>query len=388
MKHDVRSVSSQAIQSGTRILAAALLFAMGSAALSAQESNAPPPTPAALVEAGRKQLAEAQAKNTAEAYQKAEDLFNQAVQLDPKSGLALAYRGLAKFGRAGIVAQAGDFTASGQITQDATNDLDTGVKLAPTSWQVRLLRGLSYAQFPSFMGKGATAIVDLEFVVASADFSSQPGATRAHVWYHLGRLYAAAGQPEKARAAWQKSVDAAPESSDGKAAADEIKKMSSAGASKNSALNAMPDRFPQLRDDLSPIIVAASFTLPGHNFTADPSTWHPRMIEFMDGLVKQPGLLAMHRLVSIDHPGMIVILTWWKDKKAVNDWYYSDTHQGIIQWIYNSGGSAQHHATAPDGSQALQTSQATQIAMELFTTLPGGMQFGGGIGPKLEPISH
>jgi hypothetical protein len=101
------------------------------------------------------------------------------------------------------------------------------------------------------------------------------------------------------------------------------------------------------------------------------------MQKFMVQLEKQPGLLGMHMLMSMDHPNMLVIMTWWKDKKAVNDWFYSDTHQGIIKEYYGAGGER------PAGSSKAGPSmkESGQIGMELFTSLPGSVRYGGGLAP-------
>ncbi len=52
----------------------------------------------------------ARAAKTEAAYKSAEATFDRAVQLDLKSGLALAHRGLAKFERSGWFARQGKFT--------------------------------------------------------------------------------------------------------------------------------------------------------------------------------------------------------------------------------------------------------------------------------------
>jgi heme-degrading monooxygenase HmoA len=91
--------------------------------------------------------------------------------------------------------------------------------------------------------------------------------------------------------------------------------------------------------------------------------------DLVKGLKSQSGLLSTHVLRSVDHPGMLVIMTWWKDKQALNDWFYSDGHQGLIKQAY-----VERKATAAEGP--------TQVAIELLTTLPGGMRFNGGLEPE------
>jgi hypothetical protein len=97
---------------------------------------------------------------------------------------------------------------------------------------------------------------------------------------------------------------------------------------------------------------------------------------FLAKLEKQPGLLGVHALSSIDNRGMLVILTWWENKKALNDWFYSETHQSIIGEYY---GKAQR-AAGPVGS-GTPTGGMGQVGIELFTPLPGGRVYGGGLMP-------
>lgn len=100
------------------------------------------------------------------------------------------------------------------------------------------------------------------------------------------------------------------------------------------------------------------------------------MKTFLAKLEKQPGLLGVHALSSIDNKGMLVILTWWKNKKALNNWFYSETHRGIITQFY---GIAQP-APGSVGSKT-PTGGMGQVGIELFTPLPGGMVYGGGLTP-------
>lgn len=283
--------------------------------------------------------------------------------------------------RSGLIARQGRFTESEPMLRQAVADIDHAVEQSPDDLAVRMIRGTTYAQFPKMMNKSEVARDDLERVTRHVKFVEQPGASRARMWLVLGKLYARDGDTEKAGAAWKQAVLADPEGNDGKAASEELRKLQGPGPAHDSQGRRMPDHFPQLSDGVSPIIVAASVTLPGHAFGSDPHSFHPKMQEFFEKLQGQPGLLAVHRLTSLDHPGMLVILTWWKDKKALTDWYYSETHQGMMHWVYN------REAHAPAGSlagdrQTVQMTEASQIAMELFTVLPGGVQYGGGIGPK------
>ncbi len=65
------------------------------------------------------------------------------------------------------------------------------------------------------------------------------------------------------------------------------------------------------------------------------------------------------------------------DKKAVNDWFYSDTHQGIIKEYYGAGAER----PASSGNAGPSMKESGQIGMELFTSLPGSIRYGGGLAP-------
>ena len=188
---------------------------------------------------------------------------------------------------------------------------------------------------------------------------------------------ALAGQTEKARADFRAAVEIGAKSPDGIAAQQELDKLAAPPSATDSQGARRPDHFPELSSDTSPIIVAATVTLPGHNYEKGRASLGPSMEKFLGRLEKQPGLLGMHTLMSMDHPGMLVILTWWKDKKALNDWFYSDVHRGIIQEYYGAGTPPR-----PAGDSAKPTmNQSGQIGMELFTSLPGSIRYGGGLTP-------
>ena len=142
------------------------------------------------------------------------------------------------------------------------------------------------------------------------------------------------------------------------------------------------DRFPEIAGDTGPIMVAASVTLPfkqGHWTEADYS---PDFREFLDGLDRQPGLLGTHALSSVDEPGMLVILTWWKDKQALNGWFYSDVHQGYIHRVYGSrtpgaASPAPGVADPPGGRPRGGAEDRVQVGIDLCLPLPGGIHLGG-----------
>jgi tetratricopeptide (TPR) repeat protein len=296
----------------------------------ASAQNAPAAT---LIATGQQQLQAARTANTEEAYRVAEATFDRAVQLDAKDPMARLYLGLA---------------------------------LAPDNLQVRLSRGSSYAEFPSFLNKGTLAREDLEVVVHHPRFAAQTNDLRARAHYTLGRVYAAGGESEKARASWQAAVAASPQSREGQLARAELEKLGAPVVAADAAGRRMPDRFPKISIE----------TFPNHRGDWTRESLPESMKNFLAKLEKQPGLLGVHALSSVDNRGMLVILTWWENKKALNDWFYSEAHQAIIGEFYGKGkpGAGPLDSKTPTGGMG-------QVGVELFTPLPGGMVFGGGLAP-------
>lgn len=335
-----------------------------------------------LIATGQQQLVAARTANTEEAYRLAESTFEQAVKLDPKAAMARTYLGLARMELSGWIARQGRFDVSGEVMNKAIADLDAAVAMAPDNLQVRMSRGSSYAEFPSFLNKGSLAREDLEIVVRHPNFAAQSSDTRARVYFTLGRVYAAAGESEKARASWTAAVAANPQTREGQAAQRELEKLGNPVVAKDVAGRRMPDRFPKIPLETSPIMVAATVTFPDHKGDWERASLPDSMKAFLAKLEKQPGLLGVHALSSVDRRGMLVILTWWENKRALNDWFYSATHQGIISQFYGNRPPAAGAVgtNAPVGAMG-------QVGIELFARLPGGMQFGGGLTPA-RPEKH
>lgn len=92
----------------------------------------------------------------------------------------------------------------------------------------------------------------------------------------------------------------------------------------------------------------------------------------MDELHQSPGMLGAHTATSFEHPGMFLIFTWWKNKQALNAFYYSEAHQS---WM-------RQRATAVTGTGTTYfESGPSQVGIELFSPLPGGIRFGGRFTP-------
>ena len=316
-----------------------------------------------LIDEAKRQLQAARSTGTEEAYIQAEHTLDTAVQQDATNPLPRMYRGAVRMERAGWLAQKGRFGPANEIMTAACSDLDSAVAMAPENLSVRLMRGLMYGRFPSFYNKGALAKEDLQTAIASPQFSSEKAERRSETHLVLGTVYASTGDAAKAGAEFLAAIDLSPDGEYAKEARSQMKKLAETAPAAETKGPYRPDRFPKISADTSPIIAVASITITKNG--SDDSTF---LRDLMEKLKAQPGLTGTHVLRSADHPGMLVIMTWWKDKQTLNGWFYSGAHQGTIRDLY-----VEHKTTGGD---------ASQVAIELLTPLPGGMRFNGGLAPE------
>lgn len=113
------------------------------------------------------------------------------------------------------------------------------------------------------------------------------------------------------------------------------------------------------------------------------------------GLRATEGVLGVE--VARTSSGKNVIFAWFEDKAAAKRWYYSDMHRGVMEAFANMAPeAAEPLADVPDGVPVLCIASVTpatadrpgadgspfsQIAIELYTTLPGGIALGGSFSP-------
>lgn len=128
------------------------------------------------------------------------------------------------------------------------------------------------------------------------------------------------------------------------------------------------ERFSAVPDGTSPVIAVASVTFPGHGPLKSRGDLPPLLAKLTEQMQSYTGFLGSHVLSSADHEGMILVFTWWKNKQTLAAWVDGSGHQSAIREIY---------------SQPASKATSTQVAMELLTALPGSMQFGGGLSPKV-----
>jgi hypothetical protein len=125
------------------------------------------------------------------------------------------------------------------------------------------------------------------------------------------------------------------------------------------------------------------------------------MPDLIGALKATPGVLGVDAAQTLS--GKQAIFAWFENKKAVLAWYYSDTHQKLmlqfsggfkvaerpLAEVPDDGGpilaiaslKMAPNAAEPKDAGELRTS-VTQISIELYAPLPGGLAVGGRFAPS------
>jgi hypothetical protein len=129
-----------------------------------------------------------------------------------------------------------------------------------------------------------------------------------------------------------------------------------------------------------------------------PPQGPPAGLPDLVGMLKAtPGVLGVDAARTLS--GKQVIFAWFENKKAVLNWYYSEGHQNLIKTLASGGnGGRTPMADVPDdGKPILAIASLTmstqpqvagvqipvsQIAIELYAPLPGGLAAGGRFAPS------
>lgn len=117
--------------------------------------------------------------------------------------------------------------------------------------------------------------------------------------------------------------------------------------------------------------------------------------DLVAGLKDVEGVLGVE--AARTSSGKNVIFAWFEDKAAATRWYYSDMHRGVMEGFANMAPEAMEPmADVPDDVPVLCIASVTpatkdnpgqqgapfsQISIELYTTLPGGIALGGSFSP-------
>lgn len=116
--------------------------------------------------------------------------------------------------------------------------------------------------------------------------------------------------------------------------------------------------------------------------------------DLVGALKATPGCLGVD--TARTSSGKQVIFAWFENKQAVLNWYYSDTHQAVKNMFAPGSGRTPLADVPDDGSPVLAIASLTptgtpgtggmpavsQIAIELYRPLPGGIAAGGRFGPS------
>ena len=115
--------------------------------------------------------------------------------------------------------------------------------------------------------------------------------------------------------------------------------------------------------------------------------------DLVGGLQKTPGCLKVDTARTTS--GKQVIFAWFENKRAVLTWYYSEPHIAAMR-LTGSEPGGRPLANVPDDDQPVlavasvtvngnptpdQPMALSQIAIELYRPLPGGIAVGGRFGP-------
>jgi hypothetical protein len=117
--------------------------------------------------------------------------------------------------------------------------------------------------------------------------------------------------------------------------------------------------------------------------------------DLVGALKATPGVLGVE--TARTSSGKQVIFAWFENKKAVLAWYYSDTHRSVQKMFAPDSPARTPLADVPDDGQPILTIASltlsgapsaahpipvSQIAIELYRPLPGGLAAGGRFAPS------
>jgi hypothetical protein len=153
------------------------------------------------------------------------------------------------------------------------------------------------------------------------------------------------------------------------------------------------------REAVLAIVLAAVVFAPALLAGQAPSA-HPADpfggVDLVAALKQVPGCLGVEAARTAS--GKQVLFAWFENKEAVLRWYYSDTHQALMKQFFPESprGDRTPLAGVPPDRPVLAVASVTmadrapggitslpvsQISIELYTPLPGGLALGGTFAP-------
>ena len=154
-----------------------------------------------------------------------------------------------------------------------------------------------------------------------------------------------------------------------------------------------------IKETLAALVLATLIFAPGVVASAQAPNSPPNPLMALPDLVKaSPGCLGVE--TAMTQSGKMVIFAWFENKKAALAWYYSQPHQMLMKM---GGGSSRPRgpmADVPDDGKPIMAIASvtlarpqdgipqtglppvSQIAIELYAPLPGGLAAGGRFAPS------
>ena len=134
-----------------------------------------------------------------------------------------------------------------------------------------------------------------------------------------------------------------------------------------------------------------------------PSPADPGFPDLVAGLRAIPGNLGVETARTAG--GKNVIFAWFEDKDALLRWYDSDMHRGVQDRFFPDRPPHTPLAHVPDGTgpilavasitmadqpqfEGTTSLPISQISIELYTPLPGGLSLGGTFAPEGMEVPH
>jgi hypothetical protein len=146
------------------------------------------------------------------------------------------------------------------------------------------------------------------------------------------------------------------------------------------------------------VVIVTSIGLGGAN-SADPPPKDSKggLPDLVGELKKTPGCLGVETAQTSS--GKSVIFAWFENKKAALTWYYSETHRALVKMSGAPPRPRGPMADIPDDGRPIMAIASivlakpqegipsnglppvSQIAIELYAPLPGGLAAGGRFAP-------
>jgi tetratricopeptide (TPR) repeat protein len=97
----------------------------------------------------------------------------------------------------------------GQWATKSLASCEAALKIDPEHWDGQFMKGMNLSQWPAFLGKQPEAIRTFEKLIEQQERSA-PDPRYAQTYFQLGTVYRAAGNVEKARAAFARGLELYP----------------------------------------------------------------------------------------------------------------------------------------------------------------------------------